>query len=146
MYKKNVFNLKRSSISQTAPGNVQSPSPQAPAPQQPVNQAPDQLANQNVTGTVNLYTGKPGEGIPLFKDDISGPQLKQLLEMSISTDQIYNTVNESLKKQGFVKGRQYTDQELTAMSNQVGIDLMNTFKSFNNFASNELKNFVRSLK
>ena len=148
MYKKNVFNLKRSSISQIAPAKVQSPSPQAPASQQPVNQAPDQLADQNVSGTVNLYTGKPGEGIPLLKDDISGPDLKKLLLMSISTEQILNVVNESMKRQGFnpAMANEYTDQQLTAMADQVGADLMSTFKSYSNFASDEFKNFVSNLK
>ena len=149
MYKKNVFNLKRSSISQTAPANVQSPSPQAPAPQQPVNQAPDQLAVQNAGGTVNLNTGEPGDKvIPLLKGDIPGPELKALLLMSISTEKIMDVVNESMKRQGFnpAMANQYTDQQLTAMADQVGADLMNTFKSYNNFASDEFKNFVSNLK
>lgn len=149
MYKKNVFNLKRSSISQTAPGNVQSPSPQAPTPQQPVNQAPDQLAVQNAGKIIDINLGEPGDKvIPLLKNPAMGKDLSSLLQMSISTEKIMDVVNESMRRQGFnpAMANQYTDQQLTAMADQVGADLMSTFKSYSNFASDEFKNFVSNLK
>lgn len=70
-----------------------------------------------------------GQGLPLFKKDISGPEAAILMITKFSPNDINSEIQHTFENMGFDSKKQYSDEELNTFVSEATNNIINKYKN-----------------